>query len=242
MRPPQGPLPRDSTWETSNFSSGLTTNAQLKLAKSWPVPLQPKSWPFVHFGVGQKFWFSLPLPLPSLFSAMIATFLLHEFLVESPEGPERHLNAARQKLPRANLCPLICHAITPPATGAIVKEEQLLSLVGERQFRRHFKEMIWLRAFPSQKLPWDNGESFFCRKAYRCLAGPSGNMNLAIRFCITVTVAVAFFVWGEFNLCYRYRLGYRKISKARKRWSANRELKRELRGWPRGGGRPKKGA
>ena len=50
-----------------------------------------------------------------------------------PEGPERHLDAARQKLPRDNFC----RAITLTA-GAILKEEKMSSIVGERQFGRHF--------------------------------------------------------------------------------------------------------
>ena len=56
---------------------------------------------------------------------------------QSPEGLERHLDAARQKLPRDNFC----RAITLTA-GSILKEEKKPSLVGERQFGRHLKRQL----------------------------------------------------------------------------------------------------
>ena len=52
------------------------------------------------------------------------------------EGPERHLDAARQKLPRDNFCRSIAAQLT---TGTILKEEKMSSIVGERQFGRHFR-------------------------------------------------------------------------------------------------------
>ena len=52
------------------------------------------------------------------------------------EGPERHLDAARQKLPRDNFCRSIA------AQWAILKEEKMSSLVGERQFGKHLKRQF----------------------------------------------------------------------------------------------------
>ena len=59
----------------------------------------------------------------------------------NPEGPERHLDAARQKLPRDNFCRSTA-AQLPSPRGAILKEEKMSSTVGERQFGRHFKRQF----------------------------------------------------------------------------------------------------
>ena len=56
-------------------------------------------------------------------------------ILPNPGGPDRPLNAARQ------LLPLSCRAITL-TVGAILKEEKLPSLVGERQFGRHFERQF----------------------------------------------------------------------------------------------------
>ena len=57
--------------------------------------------------------------------------------IASPKGPEKYLDAARQKLPRDTFCRSI--ALT---TGTILKEENMSSIVGERQFGRHFKRQF----------------------------------------------------------------------------------------------------
>ena len=60
---------------------------------------------------------------------------------QHPVGPERHLDAARQKLPRDNFCRSIA-AQLPSPMGAILKEEKMSSIVGERQFGRHIKRQF----------------------------------------------------------------------------------------------------
>ena len=57
--------------------------------------------------------------------------------MRNPEGLERHLDAARQKLPRDNFCRSIA-AQLPSPRGAMWEEEKMSSIVGERQFGRHF--------------------------------------------------------------------------------------------------------
>ena len=86
-----------------------------------------------------------------------------------PEGPERHLDAARQKLPRDNFCAI---ALT---TGAILKEEKMASTVGgERQFGRHFKRESLGEGNCRSKIAARQWGVNFCSEASRCLAEPSG--------------------------------------------------------------------
>ena len=76
---------------------------------------------------------------------------------------ERHLDAARQKLPRNYL-----------TAGAILKEERKPSFVGERQFGRHFKRQFGCEGNCESKIAPRHRGVNSCREASRCLAGPSG--------------------------------------------------------------------
>ena len=93
-----------------------------------------------------------------------------------PEGPERHLDTARQKLPRDNFCRSLAAQLPSPAR-AVLKEEKLHFLVGERQFGRHFKRQFGrgrLRVKHFFKIAARKWGVNSCREAFRCLAGPSG--------------------------------------------------------------------
>ena len=59
---------------------------------------------------------------------------------------------------RETSLPLNCGAITLTA-GVLLKQAKMSSLVGERQFRRHFERQFGVRVIASQKLPRDSGES-----------------------------------------------------------------------------------
>ena len=63
-------------------------------------------------------------------------FIVVSLSLKNPEGAERHLNATRQKLPRANFCcsvaasqflPLNCRAITLTAGGNFERRKIALS-------------------------------------------------------------------------------------------------------------------
>ena len=84
----------------------------------------------------------------------------------------RHLDAARQKLPRDNFCRSIA-AQLPSARGQRGKRKNVVYCPGEASWEA-FEETIWARVIESHKLPRDSGESIFCCEASRCLAGPSG--------------------------------------------------------------------
>ena len=57
---------------------------------------------------------------------------------KTQRGPERHLDAARQKSPRDNFCRSIAAQLPSPRG----KEEKMSSIVGERQSGRHFKRQF----------------------------------------------------------------------------------------------------
>ena len=62
---------------------------------------------------------------------------IQEVWVQSTEGPERHLNAARQHMPRDNVCHLM--ALQLPSLGGLghLKEGLKPSHREEGQFRQH---------------------------------------------------------------------------------------------------------
>ena len=62
-------------------------------------------------------------------------------VVGDPVGQKRQIDVAGQKLPRDNFCLSTCLAITLTA-GLILKEDKKPSLVGERQFGRHFRRQF----------------------------------------------------------------------------------------------------
>ena len=93
----------------------------------------------------------------------------------NPKGPERHLNAARQKLPRDNFCRSIT-AQLPSPRGQFWKRKNVLSCGGEAIWEA-FKEAIWVRVFACQKLPRDNGESIFAARHWDVSQGPLGRRS-----------------------------------------------------------------
>ena len=58
-----------------------------------------------------------------------------------PRGPREASQCREAKIAARQFLPLSCRAITLTA-GAILKDEKLPSLVGERQFGRHFERQF----------------------------------------------------------------------------------------------------
>ena len=108
-----------------------------------------------------------------------------------PEGSDRHLNAARQKLPRDDFCRSTA-AQLPSPRGQFWKKKKETSLVGERQFGRHCKRQLGEGNCESKITARQWGVNFL-REASRCLAGPCssktqgrGNENSARSFLTEV--------------------------------------------------------
>ena len=94
--------------------------------------------------------------------------------IKYPEGPERHLDAARQKLPRArdNFCCSIA-AQLPSPRGQFWKRKKCPLLRGRGNLggilRDNLGEGNW-----ESKIAARQWRVNFCREASRCLARPSG--------------------------------------------------------------------
>ena len=69
---------------------------------------------------------------------------------------------------------LNCLTITL-TTGVILKEDKKPSLVGERQFGRHFRRYLGARVIASQRLSRDSGESIFAARHQDVSQGPLGS-------------------------------------------------------------------
>ena len=89
-----------------------------------------------------------------------------------PRGPGEASWCHEAKIAARQFLPLNCRAITL-TTGAILKEEKMSSIVGERQFGRHFKRQFGWGQLRVKNCRETVG-SQFCREASRCLAGRSG--------------------------------------------------------------------
>ena len=89
-----------------------------------------------------------------------------------PEGPERHLDAARQKLPRDIFAAQLPRNY-PHHRGNFEREKNVLYCGGE-VILEAFYETIWARVIESQKLPRDSGESIFAARHQYVSQGPLG--------------------------------------------------------------------
>ena len=78
------------------------------------------------------------------------------------EGPERHLDAARQKLPRDNFCRSIGVQLPSPP-GAILKDEKISSIVGRGNLGGILRDTLG-EGNRESKLPRDSGESIFAAR------------------------------------------------------------------------------
>ena len=89
-----------------------------------------------------------------------------------PEGPERHLDAARQKLPRDNFCRSIA-AQLPSPRGNFARGENVLKNVARGNLGGILRDSLGEGSCESKIAARQWGVNFY-REASRCLAGPLG--------------------------------------------------------------------
>ena len=111
-----------------------------------------------------------PAPPPK----KIGRFHFGAFFVRNfPEGTERHLNAGRQNCRETNFTAQL-QCSHPHRMGSFEASKKS-SLVGERQFGRHFKKQLGEGVIASQKLPRDISESIFAARHQDVSQGPLGS-------------------------------------------------------------------
>ena len=95
----------------------------------------------------------------------------------NPEGPERHLDAARQKLPRDNFCRSVAARQLPSPRGQFWKRKNCPLLWGRGNLGEAFWEAISVRVIARLKncreTPW--GVNFWLARHQDASQGPLGN-------------------------------------------------------------------